>query len=331
MKKDLFKNIIQRKFKKDNTINWIPQRTIMYLKIIILVVLSTSIVQCTTNTSCAKKGVTLQILGSGGPFAGDCRASSGYLVWAKGRPLVMIDAGGGTYLRLQQAEARIGDIKLIGISHFHPDHASDLPALLWSDFYNTRSSPLVVSGPSGEGAAGLKGFLNVLNKMIYPTNAFSRVSQVEVEPDKDSPINIYKDSEVEVTAIGVNHLVLPTLAYKVKINNISIGFGSDQLLDNPAFTKFVQGVDILVLHLAVSEDADAVSNIHAKPSVVGKIAHEAGVSTLVLSHFIKLDPSNKFSNWFSLHDLGKNLSFVKKHYTGNVILAEDLQCIEVNK
>ncbi len=37
-----------------------------------------------TDTTCDKMGITLQILGSGGPAAGDGRASTGYLVWLNG-------------------------------------------------------------------------------------------------------------------------------------------------------------------------------------------------------------------------------------------------------
>ncbi len=37
---------------------------------------------------------TLQILGSGGPISDDLRASSGEIVWWKGKSRIMIDAGG---------------------------------------------------------------------------------------------------------------------------------------------------------------------------------------------------------------------------------------------
>ncbi len=124
---------------------------------------------------------------------------------------------------------------------------------------------------------------------------------------------------------------MPTLAYKVKIDDVSIGFGSGQTLENPAFTKFVQGVDILILHLAVSEDAHTAAFLHAKPSVVGKVAQKSGVRSLVLSHFIKLDPSKENSFEFSLSNLDADLEHVKKYYSGSTILAEDLKCIKANK
>jgi ribonuclease BN (tRNA processing enzyme) len=282
------------------------------------------------QTHVRQKGVVLQVLGSGGPFAGDKRASSGYLVWVNGRPLVMIDAGGGTYLRLQQAGARVEDIKLICISHFHPDHSSELPALLWSDYYSDRKAPLVVTGPSGSGAAGLTGFLDALAKMAMPTDAFTRVNRIEVNAQDNKPIEVYRDDDVRVAAFSVDHGPWPTLAYRIQINDVSIGYGADQTGSNLGFAEFVQGVDILVMHMAVSEEAQGpATKIHAKPSVVGKIAQKAGISTLVLSHFIKLDSTKPVAEDFSLFNLESNLAHLRKHYSGTVVLAEDLQCIKV--
>ncbi len=279
-----------------------------------------------------KEGVVLQILGSGGPFAGDKRASSGYLVWVNGRPLVMLDAGGGTYLRLQQAGAHVEDIKLICISHFHPDHSSELPALLWSDLYSDRKAPIAVIGPSGPGAAGLVGFLDALAKMAMPTDAFTRVNRIEVNTKDNKRTEVYKDDAVRVAAFSVDHGPWPTLAYRIEINDLSIGYGADQKGSNLGFAEFVRGVDILVMHLAVSEQAQGpATKIHAKPSVVGKIAQKAGVSTLVLSHFIKLNSPKPVAEDFSLSNLESNLAHLKKYYSGTVVLAEDLQCIEVVK
>lgn len=277
-----------------------------------------------------KEGVVLQILGSGGPFAGDKRASSGYLIWVNGRPLVMIDAGGGTYLRLQQAGARVEDVKLICISHFHPDHSSELPALLWSDFYSDRKAPLVITGPSGSRAAGLVGFLDALAKMAMPTDAFTRVNRIEVNTRDSKRIEVYKDDDVRVAAFSVDHGPWPTLAYRIETNDISIGYGADQTGSNLGFAEFVQRVDILVMHMPVSEEAQGpATKIHAKPSVVGKIAQKAGVSTLVLSHFIKLNSTNPNAKEFSLSNLESNVAHLKKYYSGTVVLAEDLQCIKV--
>jgi len=283
-----------------------------------------------TDTTCGKMGITLQILGSGGPAAGDGRASTGYLVWLNDNPVVMIDAGGGTYLRLQEAGVHIRDIEFLGISHFHPDHASELPALLWSDIFTNRPAPLNVSGPAGEGSDGLRGFLSAVNDMSAPIDAFTRINAIDVLPQKDSITTVYKDDLLEVTAIGVNHANKPTLAYKVTIDNKSIVFGADQTLDTPGFVDFVKGADLLVLHLAISEAADKpFTNLHAKPSKVGSVAEESGIQSVVLSHLMKLDTTNKRANQFSLYDINSTLRLVGSKFNGTIILAEDLTCIQL--
>ena len=282
------------------------------------------------DTTCDQEGIILQILGSGGPAAGDARASTGYLVWVDGRPLVMIDAGGGTFLRLQQAKAHIRNIEFLGISHFHPDHASELPALLWSDIFSNRPTPLNVFGPVGEGSDGLKGFLSAVNDMAVPIDAFTRINAIEVISQKDSITTLYKDELLNVTAIGVNHANKPTLAYKVTIDNKSIVFGADQTLDTPGFINFAKGADLLVLHLAISEEADKpFTNLHAKPLKVGSMAQESGVQRLVLSHLMKLDSVHPRAREFSLSDINTNLKLVKDSFEGTIILAEDLACIGI--
>jgi len=40
-----------------------------------------------------EQGVTLQVLGSGGPIADDGRASAGYIVWIDGESRIMVDTG----------------------------------------------------------------------------------------------------------------------------------------------------------------------------------------------------------------------------------------------
>lgn len=72
--------------------------------------------------SCSEvPGVAVQILGSGGPIAGDARASTGYVVWIDGESRALIDAGGGTFLRFGEAGARFTDLDFVGLSHFHAE------------------------------------------------------------------------------------------------------------------------------------------------------------------------------------------------------------------
>ncbi|MDH3433609.1 MAG: MBL fold metallo-hydrolase, partial [Gammaproteobacteria bacterium] len=102
-----------------------------------------------TQTCPPGEGVALQVLGSGGPIADDGRASTAYLLWVDGKSRVLIDAGGGSFLRFGESQAAFSDLDFIGLSHFHTDHSADFPALLKSGVFSGRDRPLTVAGPGG--------------------------------------------------------------------------------------------------------------------------------------------------------------------------------------
>ena len=112
--------------------------------------------------SCETASIGVQVLGSGGPRAVSGRASTSYLVWLAGQGRILVDAGGGAFLRFGQAGGRLENLSLIAISHLHPDHVSDLPALLWRNGQD-RHEPLPITGPSGnEAAPSFDSFLHRL-------------------------------------------------------------------------------------------------------------------------------------------------------------------------
>ena len=88
--------------------------------------------------ACLDSGMQVQILGSGGPGSSGGRASSAYIVWIDGVGRILIDAGSGTKDQFYAADASLEDIELIALSHFHPDHSAELPAILWPSGLNTR-------------------------------------------------------------------------------------------------------------------------------------------------------------------------------------------------
>src|SRR6478609_10669492 len=103
--------------------------------------------------SCAADSTAVQILGSGGPALSPERASASYLLWVGGQARMLVDMGGGAYLRFGQSRAKTSDLALVAISHLHPDHVSDLPAFLWLS-HQARREPLPIVGPSGNSVAG---------------------------------------------------------------------------------------------------------------------------------------------------------------------------------
>lgn len=292
------------------------------------------------QASCRDHPLAVQVLGSGGPFAGGDRASSGYLVWRDGRAAVMVDVGGGTFLRFGEAGAKLDELSLLAVSHLHPDHVADLPALLWLSEM-ARRRPLPIAGPFGGG--GFPPFDRFLARLFDSTGAFPVLSgalggsgqgvplDVTVVSDTGTtPRQILVEPGLTVTALAVPHGPVPTLAYRVETRDKAIVFGSDQNGTDPAFARFARGASLLVMHLAIAESAPPpIARLHARPSTVGDVARAAGTGRLLLSHLMDAPASVETRAWFSLAARDQAVALVRERYSGPVELATDLACVPI--
>lgn len=298
--------------------------------------------------SCGLSSLAVQVLGSGGPYAGTSRASSGYLVWRDGRAVMMVDAGGGTFARFGEAGARLSDLSLLAISHLHPDHVSDLPALLWlSD--SVRQRALKIAGPSAGGRfPDIATFLSrlfdsrtgafaILGGTLRQDGRGVPLDITVVDVDAADPATVLAEDGLEVTGIGVPHSTVgvadattPSVAYRVQTRGRTIVFSSDQNGMDPRFVKFAAGADVLVMHFALSTQAiDRLRTLHATPEIVGRIARDAHVGRLVLSHVIEAPGEVSWRESFSVPRLADNVAVVKGIFAGPVVVANDLECIVV--
>jgi ribonuclease BN (tRNA processing enzyme) len=284
--------------------------------------------------SCAPGPATVQILGSGGPALSRERASASYLLWLGGQARMLVDIGGGTYQRFGQSQAKLGDLALVAISHLHPDHVSDLPALLWVS-QQARTEPLPIVGPSGNGvASGPAGndvapdFATFLGRLfddrngVFPAMGGTlgghgngvRLNVSVVDVTKTEPSTVFEARGLRVTALGIPHASMPTLAYRVETSDGSIVFSSDQNGSNPKFVDFARNANLLIMHLAIA--AGATSPLHAAPAVVGRLAQDAHVGRLIVSHIGQFD-------------LNAAIGELTRSYTGPLTIGADLQCTPV--
>jgi ribonuclease BN (tRNA processing enzyme) len=275
---------------------------------------------------CTGAPLAVQILGSGGPQIKAERASASYLVWVDDKAKVLIDMGGGAFFRFGQAQAKFTDLAMMGVSHLHPDHISDLPALLWGG-RQIRKEALPIVGPSGNDVA--PAFPDFLTRLFDQKNGAFQVlgSTVATGPDfhldvsvadvtKPEPTKVFDRDGLVVTAFGIPHANLPTLAYRIEVGGVSAVLSSDQNGTNPRFVDFARGANVLVMHMAIA--AGATSPLHAAPAVVGRIAQDAGVGRLIVSHIGQFD-------------LNAAIADVKKAYTGRLTIGADLQCTHIRK
>jgi len=201
----------------------------------------------------------------------------------------------------------LSDLALVAVSHLHPDHVSDLPALLWLS-HLVRKELLPIVGPSaGEGVAGPAGndvapdFPTFLARLFDEKNGAFQVMGATlggkgngvhlnisvVDVLKAEPSTVFDEQGLKVTALGIPHANMPTLAYRVETRDGSIVFSSDQNGTNPKFIDFARSANVLTMHLAIA--AGTTSPLHAAPAVVGRISQEASVGRLIVSHIGQFD------------------------------------------
>lgn len=289
---------------------------------------------------CDTTGVSLQVLGSGGPEMQTKRASSSYLIWIDGKARVLVDAGGGSALRFGESGALMTDLDVVLFTHLHVDHSADLPALIKSSWFEDRRRPLPVYGPGGNRLMpstvtfvrtlfdGTRGAYRYLGEFISPLDK----SDYKLEPHdvREPPprlgaprrkepqiLPVFQNDRLNVQAITVAHGPLPALAFRVETGGKTIVFSGDTNGNDGNLTALAAGADLLVAHNAVAEGASGVERaLHMPPSVIGDIAHGAKVKQLVLSHRM-------------LRTLGKeeeSLAAIRKRYAGPVEFADDLGC-----
>ena len=248
----------------------------------------------------SESSLALQVLGSGGPIADDARASSGYVLWINGRSRVLVDAGGGVFLRFGESGARFKDLDFIGISHLHADHSSDIPALLKSGYFSIRERPLNLAGPGARGhfpglddwllrlLGSSSGAYAYLNGYLDGSDGMVQLSLTQVPGEDVAPIELThrQDPTLSVHAMPVPHGIVPALAFRIESQNRVVVFGGDQTGTNPAFAEF---------------------------------ARSAHPGRLLLSHLMSR----------SLRTIDESLSGIGEYYDGEILVAEDLMCLQL--
>lgn len=278
---------------------------------------------------CPRTGTWLQVLGSGGPELQDKRASSSYLLWHDQTAKVLIDSGGGSALRFGQSGAEMADLDVMLFTHLHVDHSADFPALMKSSWFETRTRPLPLFGPTGnkvmpaltEFIDGLfdaeRGIYRYLSEFISSTDTPGYKLHAQDVSGAGKVTPVYHTADLRVSAIDVAHGPLPALAWRVELGGKVFVFSGDTNGDGDHLARLAHNADVFVAHNAVPEGAAGVERrLHMPPGRVGEIARQATVKRLVLSHRM-------------LRTLGKEkqtLAAIKRHYTGPVDFADDLDC-----
>lgn len=288
---------------------------------------------CSLGISQGKKGTRVILLGTkGGPRVGATgRSNPSTLILNNDVPYV-IDCGYGTSRQLLAAGVPLNRLRYIFITHHHSDHNLEYGTLFYNAWVTGLPTRIDAYGPAG------------LEKMTQDFFSYMKLDiDVRIEDegrpdprrmifahDISKPGMVLQNEDVKVSAVLVRHpLVKQAYAYRFDAKDRSVVISGDTTYA-PELADFAKGADVLIHEVIYPPAIEALVRrlpnatrlrehllaSHTVPEDVGKIAAQAGVRTLVLTHFVPGDdPSITDEQWA----VG-----VRKHFTGRIIVGKDL-------
>ena len=274
------------------------------------------------------------LLGTGGPRP-DPRRHGPALLVEVGDDRLLFDCGRGVALQLARAGIPLAAINPVFLTHHHFDHISDLADVLLASWLEGRKAPLRVFGP-----AGTVEIVDALTRRVYardirfrsegePGLGGWRGAEVhDVGPGMTHDGGAWKvwaASVVHGQDLGIPSLEWITLGYRVEAGGKAVAISGDTI-PCEGLNRLARGADVLVqcCYLAAAEITDPHAErltrfLFASSAEVGKVAAQAGVSTLVLTHFREKSPA-------MMRALEED---VRRDFSGNVIVGEDLVRVDV--
>lgn len=254
--------------------------------------------------------MTVTILGSGTCVPSLERSSCAVLVEI-GRSKVLVDSGAGTMRRLLESGVTIFDLSHIFYSHFHPDHSAELVPLLFATKYpenRRRQTPLTICAGSG-----FVKFFSRLKKVYgHWIEPYAGMLSI-LELDTGGP-DAVRFGDFKVKSLPVNHNP-ESLAYRILDGGgrSVVYTGDSDVCDN--LVAIARDADLFICEASLP-DALKVDG-HLTPSLAGRVATQANVGRLVLTHFYpECDQA----------DVAKEC---RKTYSGPLVLARDLMNLKL--
>lgn len=244
----------------------------------------------------------LVVLGSGTAIPDPRRGSPAWLV-RTGGATVLVDCGPGAMREAAAAGASPGDIDLVLLTHFHPDHTLDLQALFFAlrnPMFKDRG-PLTIMAPTGFGQVLSHWFLGPQGGWLEPRGYDLQV--IEVEP------GAREFGHLKLRSIRMEHTP-QSLAWRIREDEAGpvLAFSGDTGSGDGA-VEAGRGADLYVLECAVPDEEPMKG--HLTPREAGEIARRAAPRRVLLSHF------------YPQVDVDQARRVVAEGFPGEVFIADD--------
>ena len=281
----------------------------------------------------------LVLLGTGGgPVPGRTRLMTSHVMLSNGAAYVL-DCGLGVTDQFARTGIPFAALRSIFITHHHPDHNIEYGPLLVIGWVQGMPMTVRAYGPpplSQMTADFLRAYKTTIGFWAEDYK-IPPLDMIEVD-EIASAGKVMADANVTVSATLVQHPpVTPSLGYRFDFHDRSIAFSGDTTpLD--AVARLAKGADVLVHEAMYNPAVEAyvrgriasdgrttfegfmahMKADHSPVEDVGRIAQEAGVKTLVLSHLTPAIDSIADQTW---------RESAARYFKGEIIVGKDLMVV----
>ncbi|MDQ8701157.1 MBL fold metallo-hydrolase [Streptomyces sp. LHD-70] len=275
----------------------------------------------------------LTLLGTAaGPAPKRTRSAPAQVIVVNGSSYV-VDCGNGVARQMALAGVPLSSMRGVFITHHHSDHNADYGNLFLLAWAANLEHRVPTYGPPP--LAEMTEHFLAMNRFDIDT----RITDEGLPPLDNlmAPTEIteervvHEDENVRVTATLVHHPPIATaLAYRFDTADRSIVISGDTA-PSENLVRLAAGADVLVHEVMYLPAVDAMVagfngktlrrhllTSHTDVDQVGRLAQQAGVRTLVLSHFVPTDVAIPDETW-------------RKHaaqgFEGEVVVGHDLMSL----
>lgn len=238
-------------------------------------------------------------LGTGTGTPSVARGAPGLLIKI-GWQVIIFDLGPGSIRRLPEAGLSCNDINSIFISHLHVDHVSDLAPFIFATKYihDPRTRDLTVYGP-----IGIKEYYDKLVR-LYENQIPSNNYILHIEE--------LGNDKVEFDSFSIQTKRLPhfqnSIGFRLENDKGEVLVYSGDSDYCSELVELCMNASLLILECSFPEKLKG----HLSPAYAGRVASEANVERLVLTHL------------YPICDQCDIISDLKNSFKGDIIIAHDL-------
>ena len=243
---------------------------------------------------------------------------------------VVVDCGIGLTRTIVDAGIKLLDLDVFFVTHLHSDHLLELGPLIYTIWTTGLTRKLSIYGPLGI-MEYWSGFMQSMDFdhgiRIADDGRRPLTEMIDVHVfDEGDVVNL---DGVKVSALRVDHPPIDDCyALRFDGKKCSVVFSADTCYF-PPLADFSKGADFLIHEAMLEEGIQSILDrtpgaasleqhlraSHTMAPDVGKIAHDAGVGTLVLNHLIPADdPAFTDEDWRIA---------ISQHWDGPLIVGKD--------